>query len=596
MKKLNVLSCFDGIASGKVALERCGVPVGSYFSSEIDKSAKKIAEKNHQDIISIGDVTKVSYENGVLHTENGDFETEIDLVMAGSPCFGAGTLVYTTEGYKNIEDIIEGDEVLTHKNRFRKVLRTGWKWTDVGVLKNQNAIDTVVTKNHPYYIRHIDDKTISNPEWINIGDAKSNDYVCQNIINIEEDVEDENRLAFGSTAQKHCRNLGRFIYMVRADHNFDSDPSYFLNFSKDLTKEILKGCFGKDKEFLTASKKLALYMQAMIAKAYNKNANIDYRDGVYFIRFNKRQRDVVINGQLLIPFQKYEDLGKKDKVYNLEVEEDNSYTANNLVVHNCQGFSIAGKKLNFEDPRSKLFFEFVRLIKEINPKYFFLENVKMKKEWSDIISDNLGVQPISINSNLLSAQNRKRMYWTNIPNASIPDDKEIFLKDIVHEFNDDDVDLEPYKVPFDKTLQILDKEVYEGKIGYFRKDSQANRVYDIHGKAVTLCGEAGGGAAKMGQYLFGCITPDRVNKRQQGQRFNEGDKFYTLTAQDKHGVLVDGYIRKLTPIECERLQTLSDNYTECDGVSDTQRYKCLGNGWTVDIISHLMKGIKEEED
>lgn len=347
MKELNVLSCFDGIASGKVALERCGVPVGSYFSSEIDKSAKKIAEKNHQDIISIGDVTKVSYENGVLHTENGDFETGIDLVMAGSP---------------------------------------------------------------------------------------------------------------------------------------------------------------------------------------------------------------------------------------------------------CQGFSIAGKKLNFEDPRSKLFFEFVRLIKEINPKYFFLENVKMKKEWSDIISDNLGVQPISINSNLLSAQNRKRMYWTNIPNASIPDDKEIFLKDIVHEFNDDGVDLEPYKVPFDKTLQILDKEVYEGKIGYFRKDSQANRVYDIHGKAVTLCGEAGGGAAKMGQYLFGCITPDRVNKRQQGQRFNEGDKFYTLTAQDKHGVLVDGYIRKLTPIECERLQTLPDNYTECDGVSDTQRYRCLGNGWTVDIISHLMKGIKEEED
>ena len=164
------------------------------------------------------------------------------------------------------------------------------------------------------------------------------------------------------------------------------------------------------------------------------------------------------------------------------------------------------------------------------------------------------------------------------------------LKDIVHENRPgDNEDLTPYKVPFDKTLKIIEKEIQAGKVGYFRKDSQANRVYSIHGKAVTLCGEAGGGAAKMGQYLFGCITPDRVDKRQRGQRFNEGEKFYTLTAQDQHGVLIDGYIRKLTPIECERLQTLPDGYTA--GVSDAKRYKALGNGWTVDVISHILKHI-----
>ena len=94
----------------------------------------------------------------------------------------------------------------------------------------------------------------------------------------------------------------------------------------------------------------------------------------------------------------------------------------------------------------------------------------------------------------------------------------------------------------------------------------------------------------MGQYLFGCITPDRINKRQNGQRFSAGQKFYTLTAQGKHGILVEGYIRKLTPIECERLQTLDDNYTE--GISNSQRYKTLGNGWTVDVISHILKGLK----
>lgn len=93
----------------------------------------------------------------------------------------------------------------------------------------------------------------------------------------------------------------------------------------------------------------------------------------------------------------------------------------------------------------------------------------------------------------------------------------------------------------------------------------------------------------MGQYLFGCITPDLVDKRQRGQRFNEGEKFYTLTAQDQHGVLIDGYIRKLTPVECERLQTLPDGYTA--GVSDAKRYKALGNGWTVDVITHILKKI-----
>ena len=312
----------------------------------------------------------------------------------------------------------------------------------------------------------------------------------------------------------------------------------------------------------------------------------------------------------------------------------------------CQGFSFAGKQLNFDDPRSKLFFEFVRVLKELRVKnpnvLFLLENVKMKKEYQDVISELLGVEPIEINSSLVSAQNRKRIYWTNIPGVTIPNDKGILLKDIVHENADNQLSekeldymlrssgkwspstnnrfetylnypekkahcltanlnkgvpyncffeiLSEYIVPFDKTLQILDKEVQRGKVGYFRKDSQANIVYYIHDKAITLTGEAGGGAAKMGQYLFGCITPDRIEKRQNGQRFNDGKKFYTLTAQDKHGVLIEGYIRKLTPIECERLQNVPDNYT--DPVSNSQRYKMLGNGWTIDVISHIFKNIK----
>ncbi len=293
----------------------------------------------------------------------------------------------------------------------------------------------------------------------------------------------------------------------------------------------------------------------------------------------------------------------------------------------CQGFSVAGKKKAFEDERSKLFWEYVRVLKvllKVNPDIkFILENVRMKQEWQDIISEAVGVKPVKINSALVSAQNRVRLYWTNIEDIVQPEDKGIMLKDIIHEGEVDrdksvcldsnyhkgggaKVYLEKsrrqivfervkeYIVPFDKTLQILDKEVEKGKIGYFRKDSQANRVYYIHGKSVTLCGDAGGGSAKMGMYLIGCITPNRINKRQNGQRFSDGQKFYTLTAQDQHGILVEGYIRKLTPVECERLQTVPDGYTE--GVSNTQRYKMLGNGFTVDVICHLLKGVFNSAD
>ena len=299
----------------------------------------------------------------------------------------------------------------------------------------------------------------------------------------------------------------------------------------------------------------------------------------------------------------------------------------------CVSWSVAGKQLGIEDPRGQLLFDYVNILHHIqkyNPNVKFLaENVKMKQEFQDIFSDMLGVQPVEINSALLSAQNRKRLYWTNWEFGQ-PEDKHIMLKDIVHEYSKVDRDkslcldanyykggnlkqyyekhrrqlafewLNEYIVPFDKTLQILDKEVERGKVGYFGKDSQANRVYYIHDKAVTLCGSAGGGAAKMGQYLFGCLTPDRVNKRQNGQRFNEGDKFYTLTAQNKHGVLVEGYIRKLTPVECERLQTLEDGFTangidqktgKVVPISNTQRYKALGNGWTVDVIAHILKSL-----
>ena len=231
----------------------------------------------------------------------------------------------------------------------------------------------------------------------------------------------------------------------------------------------------------------------------------------------------------------------------------------------CQGFSLAGSGLNFEDERSKLFFEYVRLKNELQPKYFLLENVKMKQEWQDIISDLLGVKPILINSSLVSAQNRERLYWTNIPIDGLPTDKGILLKDIIE-------DGEVLKNKSQTILATLYKEnaksmIKQNKQGLlilkniYPKKGQNGNVYSIFGKCKTL--SAG------------------VGIKGNGIGSSNSPKIETINA--------DGW-RKLTPVECERLQTVPDNYTE--GVSNTQRYKMLGNGWTVDVIAHILKNIE----
>jgi DNA (cytosine-5)-methyltransferase 3A len=215
----------------------------------------------------------------------------------------------------------------------------------------------------------------------------------------------------------------------------------------------------------------------------------------------------------------------------------------------CQGFSFAGKQLNFNDERSVLFFEFVRLLKETNPKYFLLENVKMKQESEDIISDYLGVKPIEINSNLVSAQNRIRLYWTNIPNVTLPKDKCIILNDIIYD--------DRYKVFTDIRITNTKKKTKN----YVKWDlsgkqywSQQDRAYYKEGKICTL------------------------------PKANPANKLNILLDYEK-----DIY-RRLHPIEAERCQTVPDNYTDC--VSTNKRLEMLGNGWTVDVIAHIFKGLK----
>jgi len=281
----------------------------------------------------------------------------------------------------------------------------------------------------------------------------------------------------------------------------------------------------------------------------------------------------------------------------------------------CQGFSFAGKQLAFDDPRSQLFFEFVRILQECKPKYFILENVRMKREHLDVITEHVGVEPILINSALVSAQNRQRYYWTNIPNVTQPADKGLVLLNIIE--NDDVVDRDK--------AHCLDASYYKGGNlhSYFNKhrrqlvfcakydlgldQNQAQtavcrqvasaidikgfeslkRIYSVKGKSPTLTTMTGGHRQPK------ILQTARGNNK--GGIKAENGKTPTISTSawqvNNHLTFDEGITyRKLTPVECERLQTVPDNYTAC--VSNTQRYKMLGNGWTVDVIAHILQGIR----
>jgi len=365
----------------------------------------------------------------------------------------------------------------------------------------------------------------------------------------------------------------------------------------------------------------------------------------------------------------------------------------------CQGFSFAGKQLAFDDPRSALFFEFVRILKEVKPKYFLLENVRMKKEFQAVISEQIssiypectngglfGIEPILINSALLSAQNRNRLYWTNIPNIEQPEDVGLVLRDVLEDFPTKEFyagkelqknyaggnQLNPDYKSQCNTIHDIDKKsptISAGTHGYANgyisekandelkkmttKDGKAyaltatyqgavawnsierkqrtmvptyntpkqvgtaadlkgydiiKRIYSEDGKSPTLTTMGGGHrepkVAVKGGAIRGRAYDDKgkrldkngksvASKTKQMLEVRKDYKSNAITTVQKDSIAVkeeELTWRKLTPLECERLQTVPDNYT--DGVSNTQRYKMLGNGFTVRVIEHILKNME----
>jgi DNA (cytosine-5)-methyltransferase 3A len=282
----------------------------------------------------------------------------------------------------------------------------------------------------------------------------------------------------------------------------------------------------------------------------------------------------------------------------------------------CQSFSFAGKRKGmstacsqeiltlehylelkadgFEfEGQSYLFWEYMRLLKETKPKYFLLENVMMSAKWQKILTQAIGIDPIMINSSLLSAQNRKRLYWTNIgtntanlfgieqPGIKQPKDKGILLKDVL-----EDVVENKYFLG-DKTLAYFirnDKKMKEAGNGFSFNPTSG----ECKAKTITNVSKCRMDSNYIKTVKCHSLQPRSGDPKKggTGPLSREDGKTYCLDTGCSMAIETNK-IRRLTPIECERLQTVPDNYT--NHVSDSQRYKMLGNGWTVDVIAYIFK-------
>lgn len=346
---MKVLSLFDGIGCARMALLRANIPVEGYYASEIEQSSIAIVKKNFPDVVEIGDVRKVSYENGVLSSEKGNHSIgAIDLVCGGSPCTN-----FSSVGYAN---------------------------------------------------------------GMTVGEIE------------------------------------------------------------------------------------------------------------------------------VVSLEQYLDLKAKGTVF---------------------------------DGQSYLFWEFVRILREVKPKYYFLENVKMAKKWESVINGAMGIEPMRINSSLLSAQNRPRLYWTNIPGAKEPKDAGIVLDDVL----DPDADDSDYTHTL--TVQRCFPRLM-AKYGYIPARFNAYNASEIHDKACAL--------SRGSMVTSSCATllfvPDQ-NGKNVVKKGLLNNLYPTKLGDGRYN------LRKLSIKECERLQTLPDDYTAGAGVTEQKRSEAIGNGWTVDVIARLFEGLKD---
>ena len=744
---MKFIDLFSGIGGFRSALEELGHECIAY--SEIDKFAiksyKAIYDTDGE--IELGNISEISDEY------ISKLQGEVDIVVGGSPCFRAGTLISTRDGLKPIEDIKKGDEVLTHENRFRKVVMPMITHADsIYKLRTMNSVPTYVTEEHPFLVVERTKKRkngkyvyeYSEPTWVKTKDLVKNKHFIKlgnstngiNTSNITEEEawligryiadgylmdskrknrknsfrrdvvicvgktkaeEFENNLkeySFGKSEDRTVykyrkRNDRLFTLMEKCGRGSENKeiPREYLDLQLNLLEKLVEGYLSGDGSYkdgvysaTTVSPKLALSLTEAFNTLHNNGSTITFskRPDKCFIEGREvNQRDtyrvqtrfsydkgatpphtVEINGELFTPIRELEKESTDELVYNFEVEEDNSYVANNLVAHNCQSFSIAGNRGGFDDTRGTLFFEYARTVKDIQPKYFIFENVKgmLSHDKGNTIRtvlntfNDLGYY---IDFNVFNSkfydvpQNRERIYIVGkrkdlVREPKFHESKKRKIKlDEIHNWAvdninyvkllpklktevttrlidvlEDEVD-EKYYLSEEKTKKLTlnhnfrdDIEPTINVLGNTSKTGyKAHDVHDINGLSPTVAARDYKGpkqiavreATKQGYAIaeqgdsVNVTYPDSKTRR---GRVGKGVAQTLQAGEVNQGVVMDDIrIRKLVPVETWRLQGFTDEqfYKAKDsGVSNSQLYKQAGNAVTVNVVDYIAKKLFNE--
>ena len=538
-KITNILSLFDGLSCGQIALNRVGIVYDNYFASEIDKHAIKVTMKNYPNTIQLGDITKVKVK-----------------LLCLSEVYS-----YICNYDSNLQSNISEWEVLYWLNKnftFSAKIRT----------QKPNERQEVSESS---IIQRIEEVWFSNREMGSI--RKFGDYTRSGSDGEENDIRIPQQLQCGKWRYDNDiyrrykeENIG---IAIRETQNRNSEKKNIGNIEETFFKKReSKSCFRENEKSNVEKRCSGELFEGEGKDRFSRKVKKEKRNGR--AEENSFIDEVVRElcgwdetDGIAQDYWNILRLHKEEQVTVVEYEGGYHIFKGKIDLciggSPCQGFSFSGKQLNFDDPRSKLFFEFVRLVKELKPKYWLLENVVMKKEYEQVISEYLGVQPVKINSSLVSAQNRERLYWANFE-IKQPTNKGINLIDIL------------------ETDYLINPSAIRGrrlnKATILGRRLNERGVRDDYNKDVPITQ---------------CLEVRATNT----------NKSNCLTTVEKDNVLTtmpigrhkDAFKNKLpfryyTLKEYCRLQTVPENYFT-DIVSESQAKKMLGNGWTVDVITHI---------
>ena len=670
---LHVIELFAGIGAQRTALERLGIEHEVVAISEIDKYAIATYTALHGETPNLGDITKVEHL------------PDCDLLTYSFPCLRGDMDVTTIMGNKQIKDIVEGDLVMTRSGRYEVV--TGARCTGRREVVNVRTVEgnVICTPEHMILTRLLipgEEPTLTAPYWCPAGVLTEKNYVCMPINTREHIPTLKDMYGVGDTVSdssfvkkwveqfdnpKFWKCYGGLVRDNRLLHVSNSlIPQYIQDLPKEHLRAFLEGYLGEEcvkgkyETWLSAGRAVRGLAQA-IAKAYNVPVSVKSSDRLscsgYKIKWNMSMtRDKVFIEDGMV-WKAVKEVVHADTAltYDISVENDPTFVANNILVHNCTDLSMAGNRKGMargSGTRSGLLWEVERLLHGMQaenrlPDVLLMENVdailfKANKPAFDDWVRNLSEMGYTSSYKVLNStefdvpQNRKRCFMVSMLNGRriefpepIPQTRRLI--DLLEENVD-----EKYFIS-EETVQTLvaHRKRHEAKgngFGFKVTDPQGNassltakkghgnetyvpielkvigstgesfeskaRVYDPDGlaPAITCRGDASQ-CTKVAVYP--CLTPDRLKKSQNGRRFKEdGEPSFTLTAMDKHGILLDEplRIRRLTPKECWRLQDFTDaQYDKAsEVVSEAQLYRQAGNSITVRILMEIFRKVYTE--